>query len=568
MWREMESESGAPALTTRVGDEKRMLRSFSEKAGMIRVRCRREMEDLVERMKKERKEEVGEIKEMRRVSKFSHRGRIQSMLKLRFLRKDLPFQNHTRQVSKKKAPEQPKNGATISFLRERFDNRSQNDRMVPVVKRSGTVDIEYPIDSQDSCSTLSADQFSVDISQTQEVISIGDPESLPPESTSPQSRIEELHSGSQTTELSKVLSITEELTGARCHDFASIDCTSKDLNERSQTPELESLYSRSEYLLEGSQSPEIGLIHFTSEDLDIGSRFPEAWVSNLDWQRPIESPNVHDWQSEREVVTEEHESFSQRGIVSTGHIWMGNSSSLWRGWEINDRECHDHPETVPDNKEILELLRRRRVTTTLSSDFCDKMNRVVMMLLQRQGAQYADENFSEENVDQSTWRINYEFNNADQAASDASLVPSSYQTGHYPDSWQHNLYTHTLQESESVHDLKNEISQMHQEITDLKKLLASCMEWQTKLQDYVKDEVSSAIHQSVLFAKTSDSSERTPSWKGSCCICHEMQIDSLIYRCGHMCTCFNCANVLKSSSGACPICHSSIVDVVRAYPNT
>lgn len=73
----MEAESGTPAVTTRVGDERRMLRSFSEKGGMIRVRCRREMEDLVERMMKERKKEIGEIKEMKRVSKFSHRGRIQ-----------------------------------------------------------------------------------------------------------------------------------------------------------------------------------------------------------------------------------------------------------------------------------------------------------------------------------------------------------------------------------------------------------------------------------------------------------------------------------------------------------
>jgi hypothetical protein len=38
-------------------------------------------------------------------------------------------------------------------------------------------------------------------------------------------------------------------------------------------------------------------------------------------------------------------------------------------------------------------------------------------------------------------------------------------------------------------------------------------------------------------------------------------------RCGHMCTCFNCANQLKSSSSCCPICQSPIDDVVHAQMN-
>ena len=77
------------------------------------------------------------------------------------------------------------------------------------------------------------------------------------------------------------------------------------------------------------------------------------------------------------------------------------------------------------------------VTTSLESDFCDKMNRIMMTLLQRQREQYVDENSSEEDGEQPGWRYNYEFNNADRAASDSSLVPSSYQTVQFPESWQH-----------------------------------------------------------------------------------------------------------------------------------
>ena len=52
------------------------------------------------------------------------------------------------------------------------------------------------------------------------------------------------------------------------------------------------------------------------------------------------------------------------------------------------------------------------------------------------------------------------------------------------------------QELENVHDLKNEMSKMRQEISDLRKLVQSCMEWQAKLQGSIKDEISSAVRQS------------------------------------------------------------------------
>ena len=285
-------------------------------------------------------------------------------------------------------------------FRERFDNQSQNNRGVPVMKIPITVNVQFCIDSQNSCSSYSADQFSIENSQCQEVISI---EGLPPESTSPQSGSEDLHVESQSAELKiqhyRIEEQNEATKSPAC--FNSLDSTSQDLYERSQSPELNSLHSTAEYLregsqspeinslcfrsrdvleesqshelnsllscseypLEGSQSPELNSLQFRCEDLNDGSQSTEAswdernlWVRNLDWQRTVESSNVHGWQSGSEVVPEEIEPCTQQDIVNTGR--MGGSYISWRGWEIDSQEYRDYFETFSDKVEIRELLKR------------------------------------------------------------------------------------------------------------------------------------------------------------------------------------------------------------------
>ena len=52
---------------------------------------------------------------------------------------------------------------------------------------------------------------------------------------------------------------------------------------------------------------------------------------------------------------------------------------------------------------------------------------------------------------------------------------------------------------------------------------------------------------------------------GSCVICSEASIDSVVYRCGHMCVCMACGLELKAQGLKCPICRAPITDVIRAY---
>lgn len=52
-----------------------------------------------------------------------------------------------------------------------------------------------------------------------------------------------------------------------------------------------------------------------------------------------------------------------------------------------------------------------------------------------------------------------------------------------------------------------------------------------------------------------------------CTICFEKPIDSVLYMCGHMCMCYDCA--IKQwrgiGGGHCPLCRAVIRDVIRTY---
>lgn len=52
-----------------------------------------------------------------------------------------------------------------------------------------------------------------------------------------------------------------------------------------------------------------------------------------------------------------------------------------------------------------------------------------------------------------------------------------------------------------------------------------------------------------------------------CNVCCLKEINSVLYKCGHMCMCFQCAMQQKqgAGNGQCPICRAEIKDVIRTY---
>ncbi|XP_067615457.1 protein neuralized isoform X2 [Eurosta solidaginis] len=66
---------------------------------------------------------------------------------------------------------------------------------------------------------------------------------------------------------------------------------------------------------------------------------------------------------------------------------------------------------------------------------------------------------------------------------------------------------------------------------------------------------------------TVDHSGGNSSANAECTICYENQIDSVLYMCGHMCMCYDCAieQWRGVGGGQCPLCRAVIRDVIRTY---
>ncbi|GMR56956.1 hypothetical protein PMAYCL1PPCAC_27151, partial [Pristionchus mayeri] len=50
-----------------------------------------------------------------------------------------------------------------------------------------------------------------------------------------------------------------------------------------------------------------------------------------------------------------------------------------------------------------------------------------------------------------------------------------------------------------------------------------------------------------------------------CAICMEAEVNAVIYRCGHMCACYDCAMKIKREGQGCPICRKPMIDVIKTY---
>ncbi|XP_017847577.1 protein neuralized isoform X2 [Drosophila busckii] len=86
-------------------------------------------------------------------------------------------------------------------------------------------------------------------------------------------------------------------------------------------------------------------------------------------------------------------------------------------------------------------------------------------------------------------------------------------------------------------------------------------------QQYIEPVAQSSSTLNGSKWKDSLSDHQSNDSSAECTICYENQIDSVLYMCGHMCMCYDCAieQWRGAGGGQCPLCRAVIRDVIRTY---
>ncbi|KAI3747244.1 hypothetical protein L6452_09697 [Arctium lappa] len=335
-----------------------------------------------------------------------------------------------------------------------------------------------------------------------------------------------------------------------------------------------------------------------SEDLNESST-KQGLESYEDWMISENSQTRSDF--------DEDESYDMQ--FDTTHDWINDISRPKSDWEdMRQARYQEMLDPFSGHIDIRRLLERKNVSNFLASSLRDKIDQLMMSRIQQSNVQVGKqvivseksesrkefvaiegkEYEQEENgsmVDEDgrmerqcneysgfvppyserSWRPNIDVTSSSDPTTSPSLEQSvSSNRSHNNGTPQSSSITphQTSIELELIYDLRGHMEQLHQEIMELRKSIKSCVTIQIKMQHSFKQnlDVATTIH------SVQNKGEKPSSLgKNDCCICGDMQVDSLLYRCGHMCACFKCALELQRTSGECPICEVPIMDVVKTF---
>uniref|UniRef100_A0A0D9VNE4 RING-type domain-containing protein n=1 Tax=Leersia perrieri TaxID=77586 RepID=A0A0D9VNE4_9ORYZ len=327
------------------------------------------------------------------------------------------------------------------------------------------------------------------------------------------------------------------------------------------------------------------------------SRQPDSSISSPSDNRAQQEAEAYEQQTDLEWSSETSSSEdAEDGLFQQTDLhWhaINNSQEAEPQWRSassfsSSRNINRFSPTDDDvyGVELRELLSRRSVSNLLSSGFRESLDQLIQSYVRRQELDDPlDWDYERQGTttgllsdDQGEDRINESSNQA--AVSDGIDQPSILPQQRH---WQielphhhrhhHNWNQQTIRHSEFdwdvIHVLRDDLTGLQRGMNNMQQMLEACMEMQMELQRSIKQEVSAALNRSPTIPADKGMLEDGSEWKlarkGTCCICCDRQIDSLLYRCGHMCTCSKCANELLHGVGKCPLCRAPIVEVVRAY---
>ncbi|CAH9089520.1 unnamed protein product [Cuscuta epithymum] len=507
-------------------------------------------------VERDRTMELERLVELKSVSKFKQRGRIKAMLRLKILRRkpeigdDPPSSSMSSEYSRKSRP-------SILHLRERFNAGIQHS------------------------SGKEAKVFA-----------------------SSQSREESHH---QESFLSNYCEVVVESSSGNGHVSPSLGLKEED-NHQSQiithcprnNQSSGGTFTSTTLESHDNDPDQQNLEHFHGKaEVGCSNRSIGAAMSIRDNEviRMVEQRERSDdfsiyWEQDDDQRTMESDSHQQAEV---GQDWVSDVSRPRSEWhDLRQARYEEMLDPFSDNNnDIRELLQRKNVSNFLSGSLRDKIDQMMISRTQRQPVQVnkdmqektreeivlqeenreledlvhvedEEEDYKEEDRHEGDGQIQEQPDNGtgeDVQFASTSLSQSQCATFCSQRSYPPCCTCHCSHEIEIIYELRGHMEQLHQEIAELRSSIKSCMKTQAKLQRLIKEDSAALSHSDQKSWR--GSSSKHPS-DGNCCICYEMKVDCLLYRCGHICTCFKCAHELAWGSGKCPVCHAPIIDVVRA----
>ncbi|CAL5433837.1 unnamed protein product [Camellia sinensis] len=193
--------------------------------------------------------------------------------------------------------------------------------------------------------------------------------------------------------------------------------------------------------------------------------------------------------------------------------------------------------------EIRELLSRRRVSNLLRSDFRESLDQWIQSYVESQVYASVDWELDEtsspspnspalvvQDVQQSGDQNQGQL---DDVGGPLVLPSMPFQDQELQDdNWpRNNLHQCSGIDWEIINDLRIDMARLQQWMSDMQRMMETCMYMQLELQRSVQQEVSAALNKDDHSLPTAES-----NWdfvrKGICCLCCDNSIDSLLYRYG------------------------------------
>ncbi|XP_017606420.1 uncharacterized protein LOC108453045 [Gossypium arboreum] len=571
----------------------------------IRKLCGRQaLLDMLKKTERERQTELQGLLEHRAVSNFAHRNRIQSLLRGRFLRNDRMGEGNRSTSIAASELGLLRQKQTVSGLREGFFSRLDNSGSGPASSNhsdtSSNADTNANRNEQNQVNNSEHENEQTDNQMfLHGITDLGD-DVEDVRWQEPSARVEEWREricGSVAREWQWSFSDESNESREAIGEILDGDWQENLANESS----LETLPNEAGEHSNLQEADETSYEHSPQNDRENLEGNPAVQIDGQEsaslvelWQEEDQETAEADWQ---EAGVEYNESMDGNEEASERHHEDGGLRGTAQDWM--EGSYNQEPVTIrrtdtfyfPDDDnvhsmELRELLSRRSVSTLLRSGFRESLDQLIQSYVERQNHAPVDWELEGTSPSPASLEQDLEQQSGDQndGHGDAETPPLTLPSPRMPpmqplwdqDSHHYNWASHAVHqrfgiEWEVINDLRIDMARMQQRMNNMQRMLEACMDMQLEIQRSIRQEVSAALNRSAGSQGVIDDNlpKDASNWdnvrKGICCICCEGNIDSLLYRCGHMCTCSKCANELVHVGGKCPMCRAPVVEVIRAY---